>query len=161
MEVFSQIGTELAITQQLSEQLEKFVCFLYGFPKHGVVNNVRKAIFWDKMKKKKKVVDLCLLPPRHDNLQYHIMRSNYVAYIFRTAGELFVDVDDPANHRWDEKGNVVWSNVSYPQDISELLLVKHGNVDSENDNPDNDDSGDTLVFEDDLDDDLEDISMFN
>ena len=56
---------------------------------------------------------------------------------------------------------MVWSNVSYPQDISELLLVKHGNVDSENDNPDNDDSDDTLVFEDDLDDDLEDISMFN
>ena len=41
VEVFSQIGNELAVTQDLSKGLEKFVCFLYGFPKNEEVNDVK------------------------------------------------------------------------------------------------------------------------
>ena len=33
-----------------------------------------------------------------------------------------MDLDNSANHRWDERGSVVWSYVRYPDDVAELLL---------------------------------------
>ena len=118
LEAFGHLGKELEVTHDLAKALERFVCFLYGFPKNEEVNAVRKSIFWDKFKKKKQVVDLSLLPPCRDNLQFHVMRSNYVGYIFRNADRLFMDIDDPTNHGWDEQMKVVWSSVYYPPDVS-------------------------------------------
>ena len=85
LEAFCHLGKELEVTNDLFKVLEKFICFLYGFPKHEEVNALRRSIFWDKFKKKKQVVDLSLLPPCRDNLQFHVMRANYVGYIFRNA----------------------------------------------------------------------------
>ena len=85
LEAFCHLGKELEVTNDLFKVLEKFICFLYGFPKHEEVNVLRRSIFWDKFKKKKQVVDLSLLPPCRDNLQFHVMRANYVGYIFRNA----------------------------------------------------------------------------
>ena len=98
LEAFCHLGKELEVTNDLFKVLEKFICFLYGFPKHEEVNALRRSIFWDKFKKKKQVVDLSLPPPCRDNLQFHAMRANYVGYIFRNAVRLFMDVDDPTNH---------------------------------------------------------------
>ena len=79
---------EFRVNQQLFDGLEKFACFLYGFPKKSTVNDVRKSIFWTKFDKEKKVVDLNVLLPCKNNLKYHIIRSNYVSYIFRHANQL-------------------------------------------------------------------------
>ena len=71
LEAFGRLGKELEVTHDLFKVVQRFVCFLYGFPKNEEVNAVRRAIFWDKFKKKKQVVDLSLLPPCRDNLQFH------------------------------------------------------------------------------------------
>ena len=61
---------------------------------------------------------------------------------------------------------VVWSSVYYPPDVSEFLFDTHSNDDSGsghgvvNDTTDLDD-GDLSSFQYDLDDDLEDISLFD
>ena len=130
------------------------------------MNALRRSIFWDKFKKKKQVVDLSLLPPCRDNLQFHVMRANYVGYTFRNADRLFMDVDDPTNHRWDEQMKVVWTSVCYPPDVSEFLFDIPSDGDSRSGHDvvketTNLEDGDLVSFENDLDDDLEDISLFD
>lgn len=33
-----------------------------------------------------------------------------------------MNLDNPNNHGWDDQGNVIWSNICYPDDFSELLV---------------------------------------
>ena len=91
-----------------------------------------------------------------NNLKYHIARSNYVAYIFRHANQLVLDIEKAENHGWNEEGKVCWSDECYPEEVSDFLLEKeHGGVDSLSDNDDSE-----SYFEDDIDDDVEDVADF-
>ena len=79
----------------------------------------------------------------------------YVAYIFRKADKLLVDIGDPTKDGWNKQMMVIESSVCYPPDVSKFLfecaviailevvltLMTHGNAWS---------------FRDDLDYDLED-----
>ena len=120
--LFANLGTTLQVPEEVEKGLEKFVCAIYGNERMQAVNDVRKKMFLQKFENEKKITDLSLLPPCQSNLKLHIKRSNYVASIFRQAGRLMMDLDDPANHGWDESGSVVWSDVCYPDDVAELLL---------------------------------------
>jgi hypothetical protein len=42
--------------------------------------------------------------------------------MYRQAKELVMNLDNPDNHEWDDQGNVIWSNICYPEDLSELLV---------------------------------------
>ena len=88
------------------------------------VNKLRHKIFLQKFDKEKKVIDMyiSLLPPCKTNLKLHIIRANYVASIFRKANHLILDLDEPTNHGWDERWEVIWSSVCFPYDVSELLI---------------------------------------
>ena len=33
-----------------------------------------------------------------------------------------MNLDNPDNHGWHGQGNVIWSNICYPEDLSELLV---------------------------------------
>ena len=165
-ETFSQLRKEVIdVTDDLFKALEKFVCFLNCFPKDADVNAVRRSIFWDKLKKNNLIVEISLLPPCRENLQFHVMRSNYVGYIFRNADRLFIDIDSPTNHGWDEQLKVIWSSLCYPPDVSEFLFDMQSDDDSESDHDINvtTDFDDRCVssFQGDLDDDVEDISLFD
>ena len=112
--LFVNLGTTLHVSEEIDECLEKFVCAIYGNERMQSVKDVRKEIFSQKFESEKKITDLTLLPPIQANLKLHIKRSNYVASIFRQADCLMMDLDDPANHGWDERGAVVWSDVMLP-----------------------------------------------
>ena len=156
LQLFGKLGLQFRVNQQLFDRLERFVRFLYGLPKKSTVNDVCKSVFWTKFDKKEKVVDLNVLPPYKNNLKYHIIRSNYVAYIFRHANQLVLDIEKAENHGWDEEGKVCWSNECYPEEVSDFLLEKeHGGEDSLSDNNDSE-----SYFEDDIDDDVEDVTDF-
>ena len=114
-----------------------------------------RVIFWTKFYKEKKVVDLNVLPPCKNNLKYHIIRSNYVAYIFRHANQLVLDAEKAENHGWGE-GKVCRSDECYPEEVSDFLLDKeHGGEDSLGDNVYIESD-----FEEDIDDDVEDVTGF-
>ena len=66
------LGKEVDVTDDLLKALKKFVCF----PKDGDVNAVRRAIIWNKFKKKNQVIELSLLPPCRENLRFYVMRTN-------------------------------------------------------------------------------------
>ena len=67
------------------------------------VNDLAKKMLLQKFDSVKKLTSLTLLPPCHANLKHHIKRSNDMASILRHAGCLTMNLDDPANHGWDER----------------------------------------------------------
>lgn len=106
----------------MHDRLKNLVFFLYGDKRVESIDELRYKIFSQKFEKEGKVVDLSLLPPCKANFQLHTIRANYVAQMYRQAKELVMNLDNPDNHEWDDQGNVIWSNICYPEDLSELLV---------------------------------------
>ena len=71
IDLFSSLDTEVTASEELVRR-----------PRILSVNEARKKVFWSKLNKEKKIIDLSLMPPCQSNLHHHIMRANYVAYIF-------------------------------------------------------------------------------
>ena len=92
---FSALGSTYSVEAEATEIIEKYVCDLYGKVKLRKVNEARSLIFWERYNKEKNIVELCVLPPCFGNLELHLKRSNYVAYIFRYANRLQLDLESP------------------------------------------------------------------
>ena len=122
--LFAELGNYSEVPVHVSNGLEEFVCDLYGHARISSVNKLRHKIFWQKLEKENKVIDLSFMPPCEANLKLHIMRANYVASIFRKADRLILDLEDHTSHGWSDRGQVIWSNDCYPKDITELLLTE-------------------------------------
>ena len=150
VDLFASLGDEVAPREELIKGLEKFVCFVYGHPRLQSVNEAWQKVFWQTFNKDEKIVDLSLMPPCESTLRYHIMRANYVAYLFRQADHLMMHLESPERHGWDADEKVVWSDNCYPDDINEFLL----------DEEIEEISSDDAEYEDDLDVEIENISDF-
>ena len=61
IDAFVQLGTQLTVTEDLFEALQEFVCKLYGERKVKDVDQARRNIFWNSLKRKKTVIDLFFL----------------------------------------------------------------------------------------------------
>ena len=85
LDIFSQLGTESHVSEEVFGIIEKYVCFLYGQKKIEKVNEAKSAIFWRKISQEHKIVDISQLPPCSDSLRKHVARANYVARIWRRA----------------------------------------------------------------------------
>ncbi len=83
--LFSELGEAELLTDNQLHQLEKFTCALYGKKSSTSVNQVRRELFWKKLNKQKKIIDLSLLPPCLQSLQKHCHRANYVSRMWRLA----------------------------------------------------------------------------
>ena len=122
LHIFAELGTTTQVPEHVSQGLERFVCSLYGNHRVTSVDKLRNNIFLQKLEKENKIIDLSLLPPCEINVKYHIMRAKYVALMFRNANRLILNLEDPINYGWDERGRVKWSTACYPDDISQLLI---------------------------------------
>ena len=85
-------------------------------------------------------MDLMLLPPCQDNLNFHIDRSCYIANIYSESIRLEMLLDFPSLHGWDVEGNPIWCETYFPDDISDLLLMDNGNESNESDYVESDDN---------------------
>ena len=50
------------------------------------------------------------------------MHANYVASIFRNTNRLILYLEEPMNHRWDERARIVCSSICYQVAVSQLLI---------------------------------------
>ena len=119
---FSSLGNTYLVATEVTQGIEKYVCALYGRSKLHSVNEARLSIFWDKHNRDKKIVELCMLPLCFGNLELHLKRSNYVAYIFRYANRLQLNLDQPFLHGWSET-SVRWMDEYFPNDIHAVLIT--------------------------------------
>ena len=81
-------------------------------------------------------IDLCMLPPCRSSLQMHCMRSNYVAFTWKTAYVPFQNLQSPAGIGWIVKASgeleVQWtSGRILPQQLADVLYGTEVEVSSE------------------------------
>ena len=57
--------------------------------------------------------------------------------MFRNANRLILNIEEPINHGWNERGRVMWSSVCYPDDVSELLMSYEEEEEENTDIPQN------------------------
>ena len=76
----SALGACGELSQEISDEMEEFVCRLYGLREKDI-NTVRYEIFTKKNKREKKVLDLSVLAPCKSVLYYHTLRANTISMI--------------------------------------------------------------------------------
>ena len=91
-----------------------------------------------------------MLPPCFRNLEWHIKRSNYVAYLFRYADRLQLHLDSPSLHGWDGT-SVRWMDEYFPNDIHSVLIAANEEEDEHDDDDD--------LYVDDMDEDDADVEL--
>lgn len=159
LEGFAQLGLERKPSDELLQNIEEFVCRLYGERKVREVNQARRNIFWRTLKKKTKVIDLSLLPPCKLSLLHHLTRANYVAFAWRQASNPEMVIEPPQWHGWDDECEYTWSDEKYPNDVAEFLASTssiscedNNDDDIDDDDLEEDDTEDVLAAESDDDD---------
>ena len=91
---FSMLGNSFPPSQILVNQLNKFVCLLYGDKKSATSNECRYALF-----KAGKYSD-DVLPPNCDCLYKHIERVNYQTAVWNGSLSAQMNLPTPAGNGW-------------------------------------------------------------
>lgn len=138
LDLFASLGNSQSITSDQLAGLERFVCKIFGRKQQHSVNEARKDIFWEKLEKDGKVIDLSLLPPCQTSLELHSKRANFVAKMWRNASNPILSLDDPSNHGWLPDMTINWTEEAYPEEIAELLIEDSNGDDAEEMVEDND-----------------------
>ena len=149
---FSELGLEQKIGESTRETLESFICSLYGRPKIRHVNEARSSLFWSKYRENNKIIELCLLPPCRKNLDLHLERSNYIAYLYKNSDKLVMDIECPTLHGRGDNGSIKWVEENFPGDITEILLraeksVEEDELDHQSEDVDESDDADICLVD--------------
>ena len=72
------------VMDETKQELEKFVCLIYGDKKCKSVDKLRAKILHQELKKQK-TVKLIMLQPCSRNLEFYTRRSNYVVNLYSRA----------------------------------------------------------------------------
>ena len=97
------------------------MCHVYGEKRKTSVNDTRASMFWKKINRTNKVIDLSLLPCRRSFFETR-KRANYVAMIWKEASLAMMNIECPTAHSWLADYQINWVDEAYPDDVEELLL---------------------------------------
>lgn len=122
-QVFVGVGTEWLPSESLTQQLEEFVCLLFGSRRLKSVNTLRFQTFKRKYESENRIIDLSLLPPCRSSLYLHILRSCYVARIWRLSLTSCPQLPAVESHGWTEDNKVKWIETAFPDDVASILLT--------------------------------------
>ena len=130
---FESLASNTDVSQATLDELEHFVCCMYGKSNYSDVNKLRYDMFRQKFKTTKGQtlsstdgVDLSLLPPCKSSLHMHILRCNYQAYIWNMSNVAFPNIPSPENKGWriDEGGKlrIDWTKGDIvPQELIDII----------------------------------------
>ena len=118
---FIALGSTWNIAENTMEDLEEYVCLLYGCCQRNV-NAVRKKLFDNKYLNQNKVMDISLLPPCRSSLRLHILRANVVARIWIQANQPLIELPDFSQHGWGTMLEIKLIKQAFPDEIEELLV---------------------------------------
>ena len=94
------LDMEIHLTDEMHYSFEKHVCRMDGEKRIEDIDDARSKIFWNKMRKENKAVDISLLSQCKNSLRKHTKRTNYMARISRKAATPVMSLDDPKYHGW-------------------------------------------------------------
>jgi hypothetical protein len=134
--VFSNLGNTTVPASCDVVMVEKFTCTLYGMPKLRQVNDARLAKFQlkyapkktDQPLKKIKGADPSSMPPYQKVLFYKILRTNYVAALWKNATQPTPTASNPLENGWqlsdDGSYEFTWyDGDQMPDKVAEILGV--------------------------------------
>ena len=113
-----QLGEFWDLPKQDHNNIEQFICCVYGFPRFKSIDDVRVHILRRKCERNgvldpKRNIDLANLPPCLNSLTQHIKRVNYQVRIWKSASDNFPEKPPPTQHGWT-KGELglepLWSD---------------------------------------------------
>jgi len=119
VQTFANLGLFGHVMEETKQELEEFVCLIYGDSTCKRVVKLRTKILNQKFKKQK-TVEVIMLPPCSRNLEFHTQRLNYVANLFSEANRL---LDSPSLHGWTANGEPEWTDQCFPDDVRDILLL--------------------------------------
>ena len=137
-EFFSELGLGLQIDDNITMLAAEYVIRLYGGRSKDLdafrYNIVNTQI------KKKKIPDLCSVPPYKAVMLLHLNRANLVAYMWRMSTTPGFQMPDITQHGWESDGSIHWITQAFPPTV-ENILKKHKDIEhggeAESDNEDN------------------------
>ena len=148
------LGNSEYISEEVTAQIEKFVCQMYGYPKFSSIDEVRLEIFVAKYRSKKREKSLFaknlhsnIFPPCKRVLQEKIKRTNFIAAKWKSLSKSSMSSLNPVNCGWTiEEGKYVINWYSGPEAPS-LLDVTAAEVVDEDERctSDDDDCSDNSV----------------
>ena len=134
LKAFKDLGNTPDIQPTQFVALERFICAMYGQPKSNDTNTVRYKMFQQRYDVKSDKssfsipngVDLSLLPPCRQTLKIHILRANYVAYVWKTSDIAYQKLPSPIEHGWmkaeDGTLTIEWTRGNVlPQELVDVL----------------------------------------
>ena len=158
-QAFADLGDSLTeITTECRENIERFVCTVYGKKKLSSVNDVRFQIFVDKYKVKKesqritcvKKLDGSSLPPYSKVLLQKIRRTRFVARRWMSSTDPFGSQLPPLDYGWkleDGKYAIHWFDGEIaPHSIDIILNEDTSDDDTSDDDPSEDTDDDDLAY---------------
>ena len=164
-----QLGVNDEVTDEIIDDLDDFVCTLYGFPNIHSVDDVRVRMFEQKYAPNNENDPLMsisgmhpyLMPPCHNVLLQKIKRANFVAKLWKSANQAVPIQSSPVGSGWLLEDNVYrihwYEGDQVPRNLGQL--VEGGNVLAEDYEADID-----IVYESDSDDeatsDIDDDDVF-
>jgi len=92
----AQLSKDFGVSQETMDNIETYVCHLYGSKKITSIDELRYAIFCAK----KGNIESQNLPPCQNTLRKHIIRANYQATIWSRAVESDPKIPSPEKHGW-------------------------------------------------------------
>ena len=81
--IFSELGEDWILREDIMRSLEEFVCLPYGSRRVKKADDLRHQLFQNTYQQKNKIIDLC--PPCQQTLGLHSLRCNFVAKIWKNA----------------------------------------------------------------------------
>ena len=113
-DVLSKLGEQWEVIKELVENIERFLCAIYGNRKKIVkVDEMRHFLLKSKCDgdfntKTVKNIDFTTLPPSKERLEEHIRRTNFQVRIWKTAHVAISELPKPWDwHGWLENWRTV------------------------------------------------------
>ena len=119
--IFSELGEDCTLREDIMRSLEEFVCLLYGSRRAEKVDDLRHQLFQKIYQRKNKIIDLSLLPPCQQTLRLHSLRCNFVAKIWKNSDVCTLQEPQITNHGWTVEREIQWIDKAFPDDIEQLL----------------------------------------
>ena len=133
---FKELGKHELVPDNVFNQIEKFVCQMYGGKPHEKsVDKMR----YDRVRQKYRPkgtsplsclegLDVSLLPPCQQALRKHTLRANYQTMIWRHAHISHPDIPHPSGHGWTMNSDDIlfidWCTDPVPQQLVDILHTR-------------------------------------
>ncbi len=160
-EAIKHLGDSDVLDPDVTAVVEEYVCAVYGVRNLGSVNEARLHLF-NKMYAPKresypldkiKTTDPCCMPPCQRVLHQKLLRTNFVAYLWRNAREAQPVMFGPEGHGWKVDGKRLAIAWFIGSSVPDKLTVEETDLAVEED--ESEDESDHSSDEEDIDSDID------